>query len=335
MSAAYGPATQRRCARPSRRSKRLTVMSLYNREIEITLDAVGERLDKALTEALPDLSRMQWQKLIREGRVMIDGERAKPSYRIVGGETLQASIPEVVEVEITAEDIPLDIRYEDDDIIVVNKPAGMVVHPSLGHAGGTLVNALLAHCPDLEGVGGERRPGIVHRLDKDTSGLIVAAKHDHALWQLQNQFKQRTVSKVYWALVNGSLQPPEALIDAPIGRDPRHRQKMAVVANGSGDARPAQTAYRALTYYPEYTFVECRPHTGRKHQIRVHLAYIGFPVVADGIYGRRKDRLGLKRHFLHAAELTFRRPSDGAEVRVTAELPDELAAALATLVALG
>jgi 23S rRNA pseudouridine1911/1915/1917 synthase len=186
----------------------------------------------------------------------------------------------------------------------------------------------------LEGVGGERRPGIVHRLDKDTSGLIVAAKHDHALWQLQNQFKQRTVMKVYLALVNGSLQPPEAIIDAPIGRDPRHRQKMAVLTTGS-DARPAQTAYRALTYYPDYTLVECRPHTGRKHQIRVHLAYMGFPVVADGIYGRRKDRLGLKRHFLHAAELAFRRPSDGEEVRVRAELPDDLANALATLTTLG
>ena len=306
-------------------------MSLYNREIEVTLDAVGERLDKALTESLPELSRMQWQKLIREGHVMIDGERAKPSYRIVGGETLRAAIPEVVEPEIAAEDIPLDIRYEDSDLIVVNKPAGMVVHPSLGHAGGTLVNALLAHCPDLEGVGGERRPGIVHRLDKDTSGLIVAAKHDQALWQLQNQFKQRTVAKVYLALVNGSLQPPEATIDAPIGRDPRHRQKMAVVTSQSGDARPAQTAYRALTYYPDYTFVECRPHTGRKHQIRVHMAYIGYPVVADGLYGRRKDKLGLKRHFLHATELAFHRPSDGAEVRVTAELPDDLAAALAAL----
>lgn len=306
-------------------------MSLYNQQVEITLDAVGERLDRALTERMPDLSRMQWQRLIREGHVTVDGIRAKPSYRIEGGETLVAFIPEVVEAEITAESIPLDIRYEDSDLIVVNKPPGMVVHPSLGHAGGTLVNALLAHCPDLEGVGGERRPGIVHRLDKDTSGLIVAAKHDHALWQLQNQFKQRTVSKVYLTLVNGSLQPPEALIDAPIGRDPRHRQKMAVVTTGSGDARPAQTGIRALTYYPDYTFVECRPRTGRKHQIRVHMAYIGFPVVGDNLYGRRKDKLALKRHFLHAAELTFRRPSDGEEIHITAELPDDLAAVLAAL----
>jgi 23S rRNA pseudouridine1911/1915/1917 synthase len=308
-------------------------MSLYNKQVELTLEATGERLDRALTDLLPDLSRMQWQRLIREGMVTVNGERAKASYRIIGGEKLLATIPDVVKAEVTAETIPLDIRYEDRDLIVVNKPPGMVVHPSLGHAGGTLVNALLAHCPDLEGVGGERRPGIVHRLDKDTSGLIIAAKHDHALWYLQNQFKQRTVSKVYKALVNGSLQPPEALIDAPIGRDPRHRKKMAVVTGSSGrsDARPAQTSYRAVQCYEGYTFVECRPHTGRKHQIRVHMAYIGFPVAGDSLYGHRKNRLGLKRHFLHAAELTFRRPSDGEELHLAAELPDDLAAVLKTL----
>lgn len=306
-------------------------MSLYNQRVEITLDAVGERLDRALSEALPELSRMQWQKLIREGQVMVDGIRAKPSYRILGGEALVATIPEIVEPEIAAESIPLDIRYEDSDLIVVNKPPGMVVHPSLGHASGTLVNALLAHCPDLEGVGGERRPGVVHRLDKDTSGLIIAAKHDQALWHLQNQFKQRTVSKGYLALVHGSLQPPEAIIDAPIGRDPRHRQKMAVVVSETGDSRSAQTAFRALTYYDDYTLVECRPRTGRKHQIRVHMAYIGYPIVGDGIYGRRKDRTGLKRHFLHAAELTFRRPSDDEELHITAELPEDLAQVLRVL----
>jgi 23S rRNA pseudouridine1911/1915/1917 synthase len=306
-------------------------MSLTNRRVEMTLEAAGERLDRVLAETLPDQSRMQWQRLIREGQVTVDGQRARASYRILGGEKLEANIPAVVEAEVTAEAIPLDIRYEDRDLIVVNKPPGMVVHPSLGHASGTLVNALLAHCPDLEGVGGERRPGIVHRLDKDTSGLIIAAKHDHALWYLQNQFKQRTVTKVYRALVNGSLQPPEALIDAPIGRDPRHRKKMAVVSDERGDARPAQTSYRAIDYFADYTYVECRPHTGRKHQIRVHMAYIGYPIAGDTIYGRRKDRLDLKRHFLHAAELTFRRPSDGEEVHVAAELPEDLAGVLQRL----
>jgi 23S rRNA pseudouridine1911/1915/1917 synthase len=310
-------------------------MDSDTRQVVLTLEDIGERLDRALTAAVPELSRMQWQRLIREGLVTVDGERARPSYRIVGGEQLVATVPNVVEASVQAEDIPLDVRYEDRDLIVINKPAGMVVHPSLGHEGGTLVNALLAHCPDLEGVGGERRPGIVHRLDKDTSGLIVAAKHDHALWYLQNQFKQRTIVKVYLALVSGSLQPPEAIIDAPIGRDPRHRQKMAVVTTTRGDARPAQTAYRALTYYGTgtegYTYAECRPHTGRKHQIRVHLTYVGFPVVGDPLYGRRKDPLALSRHFLHAAELTFRRPSDDEELHITAELPDDLQAALARL----
>ena len=310
-------------------------MDSDTRQVVLTLEDIGERLDRALTAAVPELSRMQWQRLIREGLVTIDGERARPSYRIVGGEQLVATVPDVVEASVQAEDIPLDVRYEDHDLIVINKPAGMVVHPSLGHEGGTLVNALLAHCPDLEGVGGERRPGIVHRLDKDTSGLIVAAKHDHALWHLQNQFKQRTVTKVYLALLNGSLQPPEAMIDAPIGRDPRHRQKMAVVSTTRGDARPAQTAYRALTYYgtgtDAYTYTECRPHTGRKHQIRVHLAYVGFPVVGDLLYGRRKDPLALTRHFLHAAELSFRRLSDDEELHITAELPEALQAALARL----
>jgi 23S rRNA pseudouridine1911/1915/1917 synthase len=299
-------------------------MPAPDRTIELTLNAVGERLDRALAEAAPELSRMQWQRLIREGGVNIDGIRARPAYRIQGGEKLTAVVPEIVEASVTAESIPLDIRYEDGDIIIVNKPAGMVVHPSLGHDNGTLVNALLAHCPDLEGVGGERRPGIVHRLDKDTSGLIIAAKHDHALWYVQNQFKERTVAKVYVALVNGLLNPPEVVVDAPIGRDPKHRQRMAVVLNPSASARPAQTHFRTLNSYEAYTFVECRPRTGRKHQIRVHLAYLGYPIAGDKLYGRRKDALGLKRQFLHAAKLSLRRPSDGQPIVVQAELPAEL-----------
>jgi 23S rRNA pseudouridine1911/1915/1917 synthase len=276
---------------------------------------------------------MQWQRLIDDGRVTIAGAPVKSSLRLRGGETVEALIPEVVETGLEAESIPLDVRYEDGDVVVVNKPAGMVVHPSLGHDAGTLVNALLAHCPDLVGVGGERRPGIVHRLDKDTSGLIIAAKNDRALWKLQDQFKDRTVQKVYLALVHGRLNPPEALIDAPIGRDPRSRQRMAVVADVAEgpDARPSQTRYRALRYYDGYTLVECRPKTGRKHQIRVHLAYIGYPVAGDALYGRRKERLDLGRHFLHATQLTFRRPSDDEEITVSAELPPDLRAVLADL----
>jgi 23S rRNA pseudouridine1911/1915/1917 synthase len=310
--------------------------------VTFTLDAPGERLDRALAAERPELSRVQWQRLIRDGLLLVDDQPVRASFRLNGGEQIAATIPALVESDVLAEAIPLDVRYEDADIIVLNKPAGMVVHPSLGHDSGTLVNALLAHCPDLAGVGGERRPGIVHRLDKDTSGLIIAAKHDAALWHLQRQFKQRTVSKRYIALVHGHIQPPEALIDAPIGRDPKHRKRMGVIPDGSRSGRgqpftrPAQTRYKATAYYTgPYTLLDCRPHTGRKHQIRVHLAYIDYPIVGDTVYGRRKDRAGLARHFLHAAELTFERPSDNTEITITAELPPDLAAFLDALTPLG
>ncbi len=301
------------------------------RLLRLTLDAEGERLDRALTEAHPDLSRVQWQRLIQDGLVTMDGRPLKASMKLAGGEQINALLPEVIETSLAAEAIPLDIRYEDEDIIVVNKPAGMVVHPSLGHESGTLVNALLFHCPDLAGVGGERRPGIVHRLDKDTSGLIVAAKHDTALRAMQAQFKARTVSKRYLALVHGQFTPPAALLDAPIGRDARHRKKMAVVlesGSGSSRARSSQTRFRVLTYFSEYSFIECLPRTGRKHQIRVHATYLGFPLVGDTMYGRQKNEFGLKRHFLHATELSFKRPSDGEILTIEAELPDELGAIL-------
>lgn len=295
------------------------------------LAAPGERLDRALADGRPELSRVQWQRLIREGLLLVDGQGARASYRLSGGELIEATIPAVVESDVLAEAIRLDVRYEDADIIVINKPAGMVVHPSFGHDSGTLVNALLAHCPDLAGVGGERRPGIVHRLDKDTSGLIIAAKHDQALWEMQRQFKERTIAKRYVALVHGHIQPPQALIDAPIGRDPKHRKRMAVVLPGSraghGEpyTRPAQTRYQARTYYDgPFTLLDCRPHTGRKHQIRVHLAYLNYPIVGDTTYGRRRDHAVPDRHFLHAAELTFQRPSDSVELTIEAELPPDL-----------
>lgn len=305
-------------------------------QVEFTLDYPGERLDKALTFAMPDLSRMQWQRLIKEGLVLVDGQESRPSQRLNGGEQVTADIPEAVESDLLPEAIELDIRYEDEDIIVVNKPAGMVVHPGTGHDSGTLVNALLAHCTDLAGIGNTKRPGIVHRLDKNTSGLLVVAKNDHALHHLQKQFKNRTVGKKYIALVHGQIQPPAALIDAPIGRDPQQRKRMSVIAPGgpratSARARTAQTAYHVLTYFQAYSLVECHLYTGRTHQIRVHLAYAGYPIVGDNVYGRRKQPLPLKRHFLHAAELTFRRPSDDDEQTFSAELPAELAAVLAAL----
>jgi 23S rRNA pseudouridine1911/1915/1917 synthase len=294
-------------------------------QVNFQLDAPGERLDRALADAFPDLSRMQWQRLIKEDRVLVDGLAAKASQRLEAPVAIAADIPEAVESDLIPQVIPLDIRYEDDDIIIVNKPAGMVVHPGSGHEQDTLVNALLAHCPDLPGVGDTKRPGIVHRLDKDTSGLLVVAKHDQALWHLQAQFKERTVGKKYLALVEGQLQPSSALIDAPIGRDPRQRKKMTVIPpSSSARSRTAQTHYQALTVYDDFTLVECTLHTGRTHQIRVHLAYIGFPIVGDSVYGRRKPSLPLKRHFLHAAVLQIKRPSDNEELTVRAELPPEL-----------
>jgi 23S rRNA pseudouridine1911/1915/1917 synthase len=299
---------------------------MNSQQVELTLDTPGQRLDRALSEALPDLSRMQWQRLIKEGAVLVNGRSAKASQKLAGGEQVTAVLPEVIESGLTAEDIPLDICYEDDDIILVNKPAGMVVHPSAGNETGTLVNAILHYCPDIEGIDFTHRPGIVHRLDKYTSGLIVVAKNDRALRAMQHQFKTRTIKKRYIALVEGQIQPPAALIDAPIGRDVNQRKKMAVISPRlSATAREAQTHYETAVVYDDYTLVNCYPYTGRTHQIRVHMAYIGFPIVCDHIYGRRKPAFPqLKRHFLHAAELTFKRPFDGAELTFEASLPSEL-----------
>jgi 23S rRNA pseudouridine1911/1915/1917 synthase len=267
---------------------------------------------------------------------LVNGSAAKSSQKLEGGEQVLVTLPEPVETDLIPWDYPLDIRYEDDDLLIINKPPDMVVHPSAGHEQDTLVNAVLAYCPVLPVIGSEKRPGIVHRLDKDTSGLIIVAKNERALRMMQAQFKKRTISKVYLALVEGQVQPPMALIDAPLGRDPRSRKKMSVIPEGSRSslrARPSQTDYKTLISYDDFTLLECHLHTGRTHQIRVHLAYIGFPIVGDTIYGRRKRKLGLKRHFLHAAELTFNRPSDMTEITVNAELPPDLQAALDSLTA--
>lgn len=301
----------------------------------LTLDAPGERLDRALVAAMPDVSRNQLQRLIREGQVLVDGEPAKARRRLEGGESVQVQLPPPLETTIVPESIPLDIRYEDDDLLLVNKPAGMVVHPSTGHYSGTLVNAVLAHCPDVLDVGGELRPGIVHRLDRDTSGLIVVAKNDRALNYMQAQFKARTVQKRYLALVEGQVQPPAALIDAPIGRDPSQRKKMAVITVRSQKfhARSAQTTYETVTSYDDFTLLSCELHTGRTHQIRVHLKYIGHPIVGDRAYGRRRPRLPISRQFLHAEMIGFKRPSDDAELTFHAELPAELQRVLDALAA--
>jgi 23S rRNA pseudouridine1911/1915/1917 synthase len=303
-----------------------------SRQLELELNTPGERVDKALAAAYPDLSRSQWQQLIHDGHVTVDGFPVKASQRLEGGERVRATIPAIAETDIPAQDIPLEIIYEDEDFLAVNKPAGMVVHPAPGHDQGTLVNAVLGHCPDLEGVGGERRPGIVHRLDKDTSGIILVAKNDLTLRHLQRQFKRRSIKKRYLALVIGHIQPPQALIDAPIGRDPRHRKKMAVIPPGSSAAaRPAQTQYHLLRTYGEFALVECFPRTGRTHQIRVHLAFAGYPVAGDTTYGPRKQALDLSRHFLHAASLDFHRPRDETPISLTAPLAPDLQALLEQL----
>jgi 23S rRNA pseudouridine1911/1915/1917 synthase len=303
------------------------------RHVGIKPNAAGGRLDVVLAEQLPELSRTQWQRLIKDGLVLVDGERAKASQRLEGTEVIEAKIPQPKESDLAAENLPLDIRYEDEDIVVVNKPAGMVVHPGPGHSSGTMVNALLAHIPHLQGIGDTKRPGIVHRLDKDTSGLILAAKNDRALRHLQSQFKKRAIEKRYLALVDGLIQPAAALIDAPIGRDPKQRKRMAVISQdgtqgNSARSRQAQTRYLTLQRFENHSLLECAPVTGRTHQIRVHLAFVGFPIVGDKVYGRRKPSLILERHFLHASQITFRRPADDAILSISADLPVDLQTAI-------
>lgn len=296
---------------------------------ELIVDAGGERLDRYVSDHLPDLSRAAVQRLIEEGNIRVDGRDRKASYRVQAGEAITVRIPPPEPVAVRAEAIPLDIVYEDDNVVVVNKPAGMVVHPAAGHSAGTLVNAMLAHTS--LNVGGEARPGIVHRLDSETSGLIIVAKNDAAMRNLQAQFKARRVHKTYLALVEGQITPPRGKIEAPIGRDPKHRQRMAVVTGAHIKSREAVTNYRTIANLGDYTLVEAEPQTGRTHQIRVHFAFMGFPVVGDSLYGtRKKNRLGLERQFLHAWKLALTLP-DGRAVSFTAPLPVDLYTVLSQL----
>jgi len=272
---------------------------------------------------VPDLSRTRLQQLIRSGLVKIDGVViTKPGLRLDGGEMVEVIIPAPTLPALQAEQIPLDIIFENDDLLLVNKPAGMVVHPSVGHYTGTLVHAALGHSPDMEGIGGEVRPGVVHRLDKDTSGLILLAKNDAAHQQLQRQFKDRSVEKVYLALVDGRPPTPSGRIEAPIGRDPRHRKRMAVVHAGKG--REAITIYHTIESFSEHSLLEVHPKTGRTHQIRVHLAFINCPVVGDREYGRRRPTLPIERQFLHAASLALKLPGEATSSSFETSLPSEL-----------
>jgi 23S rRNA pseudouridine1911/1915/1917 synthase len=287
----------------------------------------GERLDKAIAAHVESLSRSQIQALIRDGQVLVNGRVVKPSYRLEGGEAIAVTLPLEPDEIPAAEKIPLDVLYEDEQVAVVNKPAGMVVHPAFGHTSGTLVNAVLDRWPEIAQFSEPSRAGIVHRLDKDTSGVIVVAKTREALDSLRAQFKNREVRKRYLALVHGSPDTPEGVIDAPIGRDSAQRKRMAVTHEG----REAVTEFRVIEQYADFSLLEVFPQTGRTHQIRVHLAFIGHPIVGDGVYGRRKEAIKLKRHFLHAASITFARPDTGEPVTVEAPLPVGLANTLEKL----
>jgi len=296
-----------------------------DRKLELVAAESGVRLDKYVAEARPELSRSHVQKLISDGLVTVNGRPAKGSQKLKVGDRIGVVVPPPATSSLEPEEIPLNIVYEDGDLLVVNKPAGLTVHPAPGHPSHTLVNAVLAHYPDLQGAAGSTRPGIVHRLDKDTSGLMVVAKNQAAHQSLSGQIKDRSVAKRYLVLVHGHLSPSTGMVEAPIGRDPRNRKKMAVVSGG----RESCTSYCVSRYLDNYTLLEVTLETGRTHQIRVHLAAIGFPVVGDETYGRRSPVL--KRQFVHACHLAFRLPSTGEYVEFDAELPEDLEEALERL----
>ena len=281
------------------------------------------RLDRYLASCCPDLTRSRLAKLIQDGMGTLNGLPAKPSHTVIAGDLVVLTIPPPVPLDLAPEDIPISILYEDDDLMVVDKPWGLTVHPAPGHPSHTLVNALLALRPNLSGIGGVQRPGIVHRLDKDTSGLMMVAKNDAAHHSLATQLQKRMIHKRYLALVWGRPNPPSGTVDGAIARDPRNRKRMAVMPGG----RESTTNYAILEVFPEVSLVEARPLTGRTHQIRVHLTSIGHPLVGDALYSTRKTSL-VERQFLHAETLDFKLPSTGQQMEVTAPLPPDLQSAL-------
>ena len=285
--------------------------------IVLTEDA-GQRLDQYLSLRLPQISRSQIQILIKEQHITVNSEPSKPNHRVRQGEQISVLIPPPQKIDLSPEDIELDIVYQDNDIAVINKRQGMVVHPAAGNYTGTLVNALLYHCDDLSGINGEIRPGIVHRIDKDTSGLLVIAKNDNAHRNLADQIKKREVSRIYRAVVEGNIRMDEDSISAPIGRNPTERKKMAVIEGG----RHAVTHFRVLERFGVYTYLELTLETGRTHQIRVHLSHIGHPIVGDPLYGRRKQKFNLNGQVLHAYRLSLRHPTTGEPMSFYAPLPD-------------
>ena len=288
-------------------------------------ESKNQRLDAFLASSLDGLTRSQATRLIESGEVAVNGRAVSKSYKLAGGEDVAVTLPEPEPVEAVPQDIPLDVVYEDADVIVVNKPSGMVVHPAPGHPDGTLVNALLYHCAGtLSGVGGALRPGIVHRIDRDTSGLIIAAKNDAAHQYLSAQLADHTLARTYECIVVGNLREDSGTVDAPIARDSRDRKRMAVVPGG----RRAVTHWTVLARYPGYTHVQCRLETGRTHQIRVHMAYLGHPILGDTVYGAKKPVPGLTGQCLHAVGLQFIHPRTKELVSLSCPLPGEFTAAL-------
>ena len=283
-------------------------------------ESKNQRLDAFLASSLDGLTRSQATRLIESGEVAVNGRAVSKSYKLAGGEDIAVTLPEPEPVEAVPQDIPLDVVYEDADVIVFNKPSGMVVHPAPGHPDGTLVNALLYHCAGtLSGVGGALRPGIVHRIDRDTSGLIIAAKNDAAHQYLSAQLADHTLARTYECIVVGSLREDRGTVDAPIARHPADRKRMAVVAGG----REAVTHWEVIARYPGYTHVRCRLETGRTHQIRVHMAYIGYPILGDTVYGAKKEVPGLTGQCLHAVGLRFLHPRTHEVVELSCPLPEE------------
>ena len=305
--------------------------------IKLICENGGERLDVFLALNMPGLTRSAAQKLIEAGNVTLGGKPARKNYRTITGEAYIVTREAPEEPDAIAQDIPLDVVYEDSDVIVVNKPRGMVVHPAPGHADGTLVNALLSHCGgSLSGIGGVKRPGIVHRIDKDTSGLVIAAKNDRAHLALAAQLSARTLTREYDAVVRGVMKDDKGSIDAPIGRHPTDRKRQAVYskqhARQPGNARSAVTHYEVVTRYDGYTHIRCRLETGRTHQIRVHMAHIGRPILGDAVYGPKKTVFGLSGQCLHARKLKFSHPATNEKIELEAPLPGYFVETLAKLV---
>ncbi len=293
----------------------------YKRGIKldkIIVDKQDVRLDVYIADKYKDLSRTMVQKLIEEGSIKVNGNIKKLSYKVQLNDEISICIPKAKETDLKPQEIPIEVVYEDDDIIVVNKPKGLVVHPANGNPDGTLVNAIMAMCKEsLSGIGGELRPGIVHRLDKDTSGLLIVAKNDKAHINMSEQIKNRQVTKKYIALVRGVIQEDDATIDMPIGRSTKDRKKMAVTKSG----KQAVTHFKVLKRYPKYTLLEVKIDTGRTHQIRVHMAEIGHPVVGDMVYSNGKNDFGIQGQMLHAKSLDFKHPITGKQMHLEAELP--------------